>query len=219
MTTWKNIFEQEFSQPYFKELKQFLTQEIEQKKTVYPHPKNIFRAFDICPYENLKVVIIGQDPYHGPKQAHGLSFSVPDGIKTPPSLQNIYKEIQDDIGSPIPNQGNLESWAEQGVLLLNATLTVRAHTPTSHSGKGWETFTDHIIQYLNENKENLVFLLWGRYAQDKGSIIDTKKHCVLKAAHPSPFSANNGFFGCKHFSKTNQYLEWHDKDPINWQIK
>ena len=216
---WEDVFALEYQQDYFKILKSFLEEEIKQNKTFYPEPKNILRAFDLCPLRHTKVVIVGQDPYHGPGQAHGLSFSVPQGIKTPPSLQNIYKEIHQDLNLPIPHHGNLESWAEQGVLMLNATLTVQKSTPTSHSKKGWETFTDNIIQYLNDNTEGLVFMLWGRYAQNKGSIIDTTKHCVLKAAHPSPFSAHSGFFGCQHFSKANEYLEKQGKTSINWEVR
>lgn len=219
MTNWEDIFKKEYEQPYFKELKQFLTDEINAKKTIYPSPKNILRAFDLCPYDQTKVVIIGQDPYHGPGQAHGLSFSVPKDVKSTPSLQNIYKEIHADLGHPIPTHGNLESWAKQGVLLLNATLTVQKSTPTSHSGKGWETFTDHIIADLNKNKEHLVFLLWGRYAQDKGAHIDQDRHLVLKAAHPSPFSAHSGFFGCQHFSKANEYLKENNVKEIDWRVQ
>ena len=216
---WEAFFEQEFEQDYFKSLKQFLTQEIKDKHSIYPAPENIFRAFDLCDFENTKVVVIGQDPYHGPGQAHGLSFSVPQGVKSPPSLQNIYKEIKEDLGFPIPTSGNLELWAKQGVLLLNATLTVQKSSPASHSNKGWEHFTDHVIEKLNKDKEHLVFLLWGKYAQNKGSMIDTKKHRVLTAAHPSPFSAHSGFFGCKHFSKCNAYLKKTGQEPIDWEIK
>lgn len=216
--SWTRLLEQEFQQDYFKNLKQFLVNETNEKHTIYPNPSDIFRAFDLCPYKDIKVVIIGQDPYHGPGQAHGLSFSVPDGVRPPPSLKNIYKELGIDLGLPIPKNGNLEPWARQGVLLLNATLTVQARTPNSHNGKGWETLTDNIISHLNKEKENIVFLLWGKYAQNKGSIIDTSKHLVLTAAHPSPFSAYNGFFGCKHFSQTNDYLEEKGIMTIDWKL-
>ncbi len=217
--SWKQVLGNEFQKSYFQELKQFIISDIKSGKQVYPPSNQIFSAFDHCPFEKTQVVIIGQDPYHGTGQAHGLCFSVNKDIAIPPSLQNIYKEINDDLDLPIPNHGNLESWTAQGVLLLNATLTVRANTPTSHSGKGWEQFTDRVIQELNDQKEGIVFLLWGRYAQNKGNIIDTKKHHILKAAHPSPFSAHNGFFGCKHFSKTNQILEFSGKKGIDWEIK
>jgi len=212
--SWKEHLAPEFDKPYFKTLAQFLRQEIKEH-TIYPPGKLIFNAFNKCAFDDVKVVIIGQDPYHGPGQANGLSFSVNDGIKKPPSLQNIFKELHNDIGKPIPVSGNLEAWAEQGVLLLNATLTVRARTPNSHSKKGWENFTDAVIQALNEEKENLVFLLWGNYAQKKGAIIDRQKHLVLESAHPSPFSAKK-FYGNKHFSQTNAYLEKHGQAPIVW---
>lgn len=217
--SWEAFLQNEFETESFKKLKAFLKEEINQGQTLYPHPKNILRALDLCPPSKTKVVLIGQDPYHGPGQAHGLSFSVPKEIKIPPSLQNIYKEIHADLKLPIPNHGNLESWASQGVLLLNATLTVRKSAPASHSRKGWEPFTDHVIQYLNEKGSHIVFLLWGRYAQEKGSMINKNRHCLLKAAHPSPFSAHSGFFGCKHFSKTNEYLTNHEKEPIDWEIR
>lgn len=217
--SWEAFLKNEFESDYFKKLKSFLTQEITQGHIIYPHPTNILRAFDLCSPKNLKVVIIGQDPYHGPGQAHGLSFSVPKDVKIPPSLQNIYKEIESDLGYRAPNNGNLESWAKQGVLLLNATLTVRKSAPTSHARKGWETFTDHAIEYINDNMSQVVFLLWGRYAQEKGSMINKNRHCILKAAHPSPFSAHSGFFGCKHFSQTNNYLKQNGISPIDWQIK
>ena len=180
----------------------------------------IFNALNLTPFDKVKVVLIGQDPYHGAGQAHGLCFSVQDGIRQPPSLVNIFKEIASDIGEPMSaTKGNLESWAKQGVLLLNATLTVRANTAGSHQGKGWETFTDKIIKTVSNNHSGLVFILWGRFAQNKESLIDGSKHLILKAAHPSPFSAYNGFFGCKHFSKTNQYLQQQGKEPINWVIR
>lgn len=217
--SWKEALNDEFEKPYFSALTKFVRDEYK-SATVYPPPKFIFNAFELCPFDKVRVVILGQDPYHGAGQAHGLCFSVPEIIAVPPSLQNIYKEIQSDLGvsppSKIPSMGNLERWAEQGVLLLNATLTVRAGSPGSHQHKGWEEFTDAVIRALSEQKEHVVFILWGKYAQDKGAHIDTTKHLVLKAAHPSPFSAYNGFFGCKHFSKTNTYLQSHGEKPIHW---
>lgn len=216
---WEYIQQQEFEKPYFKDLKAFLQQEIKHGTTIYPHPKNFFRAFELCPWEKTKVVLLGQDPYHGAGQAEGLSFSVPKDLKIPPSLQNIYKELESDTVEFIkPTHGNLESWSQQGVLLLNSTLSVRATQPASHAGKGWEIFTDQIIQSLSNKKKHLVFLLWGKYAQSKSNLIDPKKHLILKAAHPSPFSAHNGFLGCRHFSQTNAYLIKHNKLPINWQL-
>ena len=184
--------------------------------TVYPPPNRVFAAFDNCPVDHVKVVILGQDPYHGPRQANGLAFSVSEDVSTPPSLQNIYKEIESDTGKIMPKHGNLERWAKQGVLLLNATLTVRGGSAGSHQGKGWEEFTDTAIKYLAENKENLVFLLWGSYAQKKGELVNRHKHLVLEAPHPSPFSADKGFFGCRHFTKTNAYLIMHEREPIEW---
>jgi uracil-DNA glycosylase len=213
--TWKQALESEFSQDYFKRLTDFVRGEY-RSQTVYPNPKNIFKAFYLCPIEQVRVVILGQDPYHGAGQAHGLCFSVQEGVSVPPSLQNIYKEIASDVGSVTDTSGNLEHWARQGVLLLNATLTVRAHEAGSHQGKGWEVFTDAVVNYLSDEKEGIVFLLWGKYAQEKGRIIDTDKHLVLTAAHPSPFSAHSGFFECKHFSKTNTYLEKQGQKPIEW---
>lgn len=217
--SWKKILWNEFSQPYFLQLKSFLQAEKAAGHTLYPAGKDIFHAFEKTPFDAVKVVLIGQDPYHGPGQAHGLSFSVPKGIGIPPSLRNIYQELSTDIeGFTIPAHGNLEGWTEQGVLLLNATLTVRAKEAGSHQKKGWENFTDAVIHALNTQKQGLVFLLWGKYAQDKGAIIDTSRHHVLKCAHPSPFAAHSGFFGCKHFSKTNAYLIQNGQSPINWQI-
>ena len=213
--SWKEALREEFKKPYFTELAAFVRGEYLAGK-VYPPPKYVFRAFELCPYDTARVVILGQDPYHGAGQAHGLCFSVPEKVSMPPSLQNIYKEIKDDIGGASPQNGNLERWAKQGVLLLNATLTVRAGTPGSHQHKGWEQFTDAVIKKLSDDKERLVFLLWGKYAQEKGVVIDTEKHLVLSAAHPSPYSAANGFFGCKHFSATNNYLQAHDEKPIVW---
>lgn len=206
---------QEFSSPYFHTLTSFVRNEYQTHK-VYPPPKLVFNAFDRCPFDRVKVVIIGQDPYHGPGQAHGFCFSVPEGMQIPPSLQNIYKEIRSDLGIDVPTSGNLERWADQGVLLLNATLTVRAGEAGSHQGKGWEEFTDATIVALSEQRENLVFMLWGNYARKKKALIDLEKHLVLEAAHPSPLSAHNGFFGCKHFSKANTYLTDHAATPIEW---
>lgn len=213
---WRNELKSEFDAPYFIELSHKIRSAYLAGAPVYPHPKQVFNAFELCPFDTVKVVILGQDPYHGEGQAHGLCFSVQDGVKVPPSLQNIYKELQNDLGIPIRTTGDLSSWAKQGVLLLNATLTVEAGKAGSHQGLGWEQFTDAVIRNLSEKKEHLVFLLWGKYAQDKGIIIDTSKHLVLKAPHPSPFSAYTGFFGCKHFSKTNEYLQRHDQKPIEW---
>ncbi|GET21686.1 uracil-DNA glycosylase [Prolixibacter denitrificans] len=213
--SWKKVLNGEFDQPYFESLVKFVKDEYTQH-TIYPPGKKMFNAFDSCPFDKVKVVILGQDPYHGPGQAHGLCFSVQDGIAFPPSLQNIFKELNNDLNIPAPKSGNLERWAHQGVFLLNATLTVRARQAGSHQNKGWETFTDAVVRKLAEEKENLVFLLWGAYAQRKGEFIDTNKHLVLKAPHPSPFSADRGFFGCRHFSKTNAYLEQHRKTPIEW---
>lgn len=213
--SWKKHLEAEFGQEYFGKLTDFVKQEYQTRK-IYPPPKVIFRALDLCPFDEVKVVILGQDPYHGECQANGLCFSVSEDVAIPPSLQNIYKEIQEDLGKPVSSSGNLEGWAKQGVLLLNATLTVRVGEAGSHQHHGWETFTDAVIRSLAEQKEHLVFLLWGRYAQEKGKFIDTNKHLVLKAAHPSPFSAYSGFFGCKHFSKTNEYLKSAGKEPVEW---
>lgn len=213
--SWKMHLESEFSKPYFTTLSSFVKSEYA-TQLCFPPGKRIFSAFDYCPFDQVKVVILGQDPYHGPGQANGLCFSVQDGIAKPPSLVNIFKEIRDDLGIEIPESGNLERWAHQGVLLLNATLTVRAHTAGSHQNKGWETFTDSVIRTINEKKEHVVFLLWGSYAQKKGSFIDTEKHLVLKSVHPSPLSAYNGFFGNHQFSKTNAYLAEHGKTPIQW---
>ncbi|MBR5432971.1 MAG: uracil-DNA glycosylase [Bacteroidales bacterium] len=213
--SWKSVLIDEFNKPYFVALKDFLVEE-KKKYVVYPAGANIFNAFACTPFDQVKVVIIGQDPYHGPGQAHGLSFSVPEGIQKPPSLVNIFKELHDDIGKPIPESGNLEAWAKQGVLLLNATLTVRANQAGSHQKHGWEQFTDSVISTLSKQKTGLVFLLWGRFAQDKATLIDASKHFILKAAHPSPLSAYNGFFGCKHFSKANEILLSQGKTPIAW---
>lgn len=213
--SWQRILQEEFGKDYFRQLTDFVRAEYA-KNTIYPEGRNIFRAFELCPFDQVKVVILGQDPYHGPKQANGLCFSVNDGIPLPPSLQNIYKEIQSDLGVTMPKTGNLDNWARQGVLLLNATLTVQANRAGSHQRKGWEEFTDAVIKAVSDQKEHVVFLLWGRYAQDKGKIIDQHKHLVLSSAHPSPLSAHNGFLGNKHFSKTNSYLESIGQKPIDW---
>lgn len=213
--SWKSRLSVEFDKPYFKTLTAFVKEEYK-TQVVYPPGKEIFRAFDYCDFSNVKVVIIGQDPYHGPGQANGLCFSVRDGVRIPPSLINIFKEIHKDLGKPIPNSGDLERWAIQGVLLLNATLTVRASSAGSHQNKGWETFTDAAIKTISDEKENVVFLLWGAYAQKKGEMIDRSRHLVLMSAHPSPFSADRGFFGCKHFSKTNEYLKSKGLKEIDW---
>ncbi|HOX83284.1 MAG TPA: uracil-DNA glycosylase [Chryseolinea sp.] len=213
--SWKSRLDQEFDKSYFTELAGFVKSEY-QSHIIYPPAKEIFRAFDCCDFDEVKVVIIGQDPYHGVGQANGLCFSVRDGVKPPPSLVNIFKEIESDLGKPIPVSGDLERWARQGVLLLNATLTVRAATPGSHQNRGWEEFTDAIIRTLSEEKENVVFILWGAYAQKKGQLIDHQKHFVLMSPHPSPFSAYSGFFGNKHFSKTNTYLRKNGMSEIEW---
>ena len=217
---WKKSLEKEFKQAYFVDLAQFLKNEKDSKQIFYPSGPLIFNAFNLTDINEVKVVIIGQDPYHGDDQAHGLSFSVRQGIKAPPSLVNIYKELHHDLGiKNDKNLGDLSSWATQGVLLLNASLTVRANQPNSHAGIGWHKFTDKVIQLLNDEFEHLVFMLWGNFAKEKGAHIDSRKHLVLKAAHPSPFSVEKGFFGCKHFSKTNEYLMSHGKLPIDWMIK
>jgi len=213
--SWKELLKDEFDKPYFADLAKFVKEEYK-NGAVYPLPRFIFNALDSVPVDQVKVVILGQDPYHGPGQAHGLSFSVPDGVPLPPSLVNIYKELEADLGKKRTTSGNLEPWAKQGVLLLNATLTVRAHQAGSHQNKGWELFTDAIIHRLAEKKEHLVFVLWGNYAQRKGAFIDTGRHLVIKSAHPSPLSAHNGFFGSKPFSQTNKYLEARGQTPINW---
>lgn len=214
---WKEILWEEFQSPYFNELKRFLVEEKKQF-TVYPPGNLIFNAFQHTPFDRVKAVILGQDPYHGAGQAHGLCFSVPPGIRQPPSLVNILKELKSDLEIPIPDHGNLEKWADQGVLLINATLTVRANQAGSHQNKGWETFTNRVIETISEQKSGVVFLLWGRYAQAKESLIDDQKHLILKAAHPSPFSAYNGFFDCRHFSKTNEYLDQQGIPGIDWTL-
>ncbi|MCX6353204.1 MAG: uracil-DNA glycosylase [Bacteroidetes bacterium] len=216
--SWKEALLDEFSKPYFSALKTFLTEEKNAGKIIYPKGSEIFNAFTLTPFEKVKVVILGQDPYHNPGQAHGLSFSVVDGVKPPPSLQNIYKEIYSDLGLPIPSSGNLTKWAAQGVFLLNAILTVQANQPASHQKKGWEEFTDAVIKNLSDKRTGLVFILWGNYAKQKIALIDTSKHHILTSAHPSPFSAANGFFGCRHFSKTNALLEKSGISPIDWKL-
>ena len=213
--SWQAVLREEFDKEYFEKLIAFVKKEYAAAK-VYPEGKNIFRAFELCPFNAVKVVILGQDPYHGPRQANGLCFSVNDGVPLPPSLQNIYKEIENDLGVQMPKTGNLDNWSRQGVFLLNATLTVRANKAGSHQHQGWEDFTDAVVKAVSEKKEHVVFLLWGKYAQEKGKMIDRSKHCVLTAAHPSPFSAYGGFFGCKHFSKTNEYLVSAGEKPVDW---
>ena len=215
--SWNALLSSEFEKPYFQALTAFVKKEYSEH-TCYPKGKEIFAAFDQCPVENLKVVLLGQDPYHGEGQANGLSFSVRDGIAHPPSLVNIFREIQEDLKLPYPESGNLSRWAEQGVLLLNATLTVRANTAGSHQGQGWETFTDAVIKCISDNCQHIVFLLWGSFAKKKIALIDTQKHCVLSSGHPSPLSANRGhWFGNKHFSKTNEYLTSVGKENIDWK--
>ncbi|ULQ57662.1 uracil-DNA glycosylase [Flavihumibacter rivuli] len=216
--SWKKVLKQEFTKPYFQQIVTHLKTERMAGKVIYPPGSLIFHAFDKTPFEKVKVVILGQDPYHGPGQAMGLSFSVPDGVATPPSLQNIYKELHKDLGVPIPPSGNLEKWTEHGVLLLNAVLTVRANEPASHAKIGWIDFTDAVIRTISDNKSNVVFMLWGRFAQEKQALIDETKHLVLKAAHPSPFSADKGFFGCRHFSRANEYLVKNGIDPVDWKL-
>ena len=214
--SWKNALSAEFDKDYFIKLTDFVRGEYLSGKTVYPEPQNIFNAFNLCPLDKVRVVIIGQDPYHEPGQAHGLCFSVQDGVPVPPSLVNIYKELNRDLGKPIPSSGNLTHWAEQGVLLLNATLTVEAHKAGSHQGKGWEELTDAAILALNNHRSNIVFMLWGSYAQRKGQFIDRRRHLVLTTVHPSPLSAYRGFIGCGHFSQANNYLQQHGQAPIAW---
>jgi uracil-DNA glycosylase len=216
--SWKLRLKEEFEKPYFLQLIEHLKAEKALKRQIYPAGANIFKAFDSTPFDKVKLVIIGQDPYHGAGQAHGLSFSVQDGVAIPRSLQNIFKELHADIGIPIPNSGNLTAWAERGVLLLNASLTVRANEPASHAQLGWLTFTDEVIRILSSEKKDLVFLLWGKFAQEKQILIDDSKHYILKAAHPSPFSADKGFFGCKHFSKANDFFVKKGYDPIDWKL-
>ena len=212
---WKEILQGEFDKPYFEELTRFVRSEYAAGQ-IFPAGRNIFRAFDKCPFETLKVVVIGQDPYHGVVQANGLCFSVNDGVPFPPSLQNIFQEIRDDVGTPVPSSGNLDRWAEQGVLLLNSVLTVRAHQAASHAGRGWEQFTDAVVRIIAERKQELVYMLWGSYAQRKGQMADPSRNLILKSVHPSPLSVYRGFFGCRHFSQANAYLESVGKTPIVW---
>lgn len=214
--SWKEKLAKEFEKDYFRELTSFVREEYKGTTPIYPPARLIFNAFDHCPFENVKVVILGQDPYHGPGQANGLCFSVNKGIQFPPSLMNIFKEIADDTGKPIPSDGDLTRWSDQGVLLLNATLTVRAASAGSHQNKGWEQFTDAVIRILAEKRENIVFILWGSYAQKKGAFIDRNKHLVLTSPHPSPLSAYHGFFGNHHFTRANDYLQAHGMQPIEW---
>ena len=215
--TWYHALENEFSKDYWKSLTDTV-RSYYKTKTIYPHPKKIFNAFDSTPLDKVKVVIIGQDPYHGSGQAHGLCFSVEKDTKIPPSLRNIYKELNSDLNVPVPSTGNLQSWADQGVLLLNTVLTVEATQANSHKGLGWETFTEAAIKAVVKESKNVVFILWGRQAQAFSSYVAKHDHCILSASHPSPLSAHNGFFGCKHFSKANEYLKLHNKEPINWEI-
>ena len=215
---WKEVLYKEFSRPYFLQIAAHLKAEKAMNAIIYPPGPLIFNAFEKTPWDQVKVVILGQDPYHGPGQAHGLSFSVPDGIKPPPSLVNIFKELHSDIGMALPSTGNLTPWTQQGVLLLNAVLTVRANEPASHAKIGWMDFTNAVIQKISNEKKGIVFLLWGKFAHEKQIFIDATRHHVLKAAHPSPFSADKGFFGCRHFSKTNELLQQQGLDPINWQL-
>lgn len=216
-SSWKAQLQKEVQKEYFVKLRGFLRSELKAKKTIYPAPKDIFTAFNLTPFQNTKVVIIGQDPYHGPGQAHGLCFSVQGSINPPPSLKNIYKELESDLGHRPPNHGHLAFWAKQGVLMLNSVLTVERQKAGSHRGKGWEEFTDKVVELLDQEKEHLVFILWGRDAQKKGEKVDRQKHLVLESAHPSPFSARM-FFGNRHFSKANQYLKSHGEEPINWAL-
>lgn len=216
---WLALLSDEFERDYMRSLSAFLDAEKKQGKLIYPAENDIFSAFNNTAFDNLKVVILGQDPYHGPGQAHGLSFSVPAGVAVPPSLRNIYKELASDLNCAIPQHGNLNAWSEQGVLLLNSVLTVEHAEAASHQGKGWETFTDKVIEVINRHTQDVVFLLWGAYAHKKGKNIDPQRHLVLQAPHPSPLSAHRGFLGCRHFSQANQYLVEHNKPAINWQIE
>lgn len=217
-SSWKEVLKDEFQKSYFEQIVMFLKHEKALNKVIYPPGNLIFSAFEKTPFNDVKVVILGQDPYHGPGQAHGLCFSVQKGVKPPPSLVNIYKELNKDVGIPIPETGDLTKWAEHGVLLLNAMLTVRSGEPASHSKIGWETFTDAVIRKISDLKEGVVFMLWGKFAQDKQVLIDATRHYILKAAHPSPFSADKGFFGCRHFSKANELLVKDGKAPVDWQL-
>jgi len=215
--SWQDQVGDQFDQPYMRSLQAFLSEEKVAEKVIYPPSEQVFAAFNQTPFDKVKVVILGQDPYHGPSQAHGLCFSVAQGVKTPPSLVNIYKELVSDVAIQMPDHGQLSSWAKQGVLLLNSVLTVEQAQANAHQGKGWEEFTDRVIAVINAQREHIVFMLWGSYAQKKGAMIDRSRHCVLSAPHPSPLSAYRGFFGCKHFSQANAYLESNGLMPINWQ--
>ena len=215
--SWKEVLKEEFEKEYFKNLVQFIKEE-NKNHIIYPAGRNIFAAFDNTPFPSVRVVLLGQDPYHGPGQAHGLCFSVPDGVAFPPSLRNIFKELHNDLGIPVPYSGNLTKWAKQGVFLLNATLTVRQHQAGSHQGKGWEEFTDQVIKTISDLRSGVVFLLWGNYAQKKENLIDINRHYILKAPHPSPLSASRGFFGSKHFSKTNKIFQENGLPPIDWNL-
>jgi len=217
--TWETVLAGEKQKDYFQSILKYLTQQKTKRKTIYPPQSDIFNALKLTPYEGVKVVILGQDPYHGHNQAHGLCFSVKHGVKPPPSLVNVYKELQDDIGFEPPEHGCLEKWAEQGILLLNSTLTVESHNPGSHSHIGWQQFTDKVIETLNDHPQGIVFLLWGAHAQRKGEMINTEKHRVLKSTHPSPFSAHKGFLGCHHFSKTNELLKEMGREPVDWSLQ
>jgi uracil-DNA glycosylase len=216
--SWKKILDDEFNKPYFKQIVLHLKTEKTQGKVIYPPGPYIFNAFNTTPIDKIKVVILGQDPYHGPRQAHGLCFSVQNGVPPPPSLINIFKELHEDIGIPIPDQGNLTKWADNGVFLLNASLTVRAGDPMSHAKIGWATFTDTVIRKISDERENVVFMRWGKFAQEKRVLIDEKKHLILRSVHPSPLSASGGFFGCRHFSKANEYLMSKGVDPVDWSL-
>jgi len=216
--SWKELLQEEFNKPYFEQIVLHLKTERTQKKIIYPAGPNIFNAFNTTPFDKIKIVLLGQDPYHGPRQAHGLCFSVQNGVPPPPSLVNIFKELQDDTGVKIPEHGNLTKWAEQGVFLLNASLTVRAGEPMSHAKIGWATFTDTVIKKISEGRKNVVFMLWGKFAQEKRVLIDESKHFILRSVHPSPLSASGGFFGCKHFSKANSYLVSKGIDPVDWSL-
>jgi uracil-DNA glycosylase len=216
--SWKNALQKEFGKPYFEQIVNHLKTEKSQGKTIFPPGRFIFNAFDSTPFDNVKVVIIGQDPYHGAGQAHGLCFSVPDGVQPPPSLVNIFKELKEDLGVQVPAHGNLAKWAGQGVFLLNASLTVRSGEPMSHSRIGWAEFTDHVIRTISDLKKHVVFMLWGKFAQEKRALIDETRHLVLRSAHPSPLSASAGFFGCRHFSKANEYLVSKGIDPVDWSL-
>lgn len=216
--SWKEVLQEEFSKPYFDAIREYLKAERQKGHVFYPPGKLIFNAYNLTPFHEVKVVLLGQDPYHGPGQAHGLCFSVPDGVQSPPSLQNIFKELKNDLHIPVPQKGNLTGWAEQGVFLLNAILTVQANRPASHQQIGWQHFTDATIRALSLRREGLVFMLWGNYARQKSALIDSARHLVLMAPHPSPFSADRGFFGCGHFSKANRWLEEHDMQAVRWNL-